>query len=156
MEALNHLYELHKLSKLTPPAVLWTHLTGTGFLVFLKQSSEVDPDDMPSPKMSPKRKTISFSINVGYLNFFHPIALRFPPWIFFFVLMSYFFFFLLEFCGETGCGTSILCKGNSQSGHLWKQEALWSLGSSQITPNLQRTQTHSLHVTLVWQSTWTM
>ncbi|TKS86371.1 Arginine/serine-rich protein 1 [Collichthys lucidus] len=27
------------------------------------QSSEVDPDDVPSPKMSPKRKTISFSIN---------------------------------------------------------------------------------------------
>ncbi|KAM9341074.1 arginine/serine-rich protein 1 [Symphorus nematophorus] len=27
------------------------------------QSSEVEPDDMPSPKMSPKRKIISFSIN---------------------------------------------------------------------------------------------
>lgn len=65
MKPIIHLYELHKLSKLTLPLVLHSYLTVYVFLVFLKQSSGAEPDDMSSPRMSPKRKIISFSINVS-------------------------------------------------------------------------------------------
>lgn len=113
------------------------------------QGDEMESDDMPSPKMSPKGKTISFSINVNDFLCFLPATECFtlPCTEMFSCLV---FLFVLEYYGKTNSGNAVLCEGNCESGQLWEQEAIWPLGSSEFTTKSQHAETHTLCVTLVW------